>query len=120
MTKLIHWFIPRYGNWGGPGWSSGRWHNCYENTDWSIPAVDSLDELFKEHDLNYKKAIDEFDNLKKREGEFSKADKKLSERASNLSINPIEWESPPKDTSNFYSWFYRKLVIFIFYIRGRF
>ena len=44
--------LPRYGNWGGPGWSGGKW--CPPNsTDWSVPGVDEMDELFKEHDKQY-------------------------------------------------------------------
>ena len=44
--------LPRYGNWGGPGWSSGKW--CPPNeTDWSKPPIDALDQLFRDHDFAY-------------------------------------------------------------------
>ena len=50
--------IPRYGNWGGVGWSAGRWNNDPTLTDWSIPAIDAMDELFKVHDWAYQNGID--------------------------------------------------------------
>jgi hypothetical protein len=39
-----------HGNWGGPGFSAGKFT---ENPDWSVPSVDELDETFKRHDYNY-------------------------------------------------------------------
>lgn len=45
--------IPRYGNWGGVGWSAGRWNNDPAATDWTVPPVDAMDALFKAHDRAY-------------------------------------------------------------------
>lgn len=45
--------FPHYGNWGGPGWSGGRWCNDPAVTDWSVPGIDDMDELFRLHDHAY-------------------------------------------------------------------
>jgi len=39
-----------HGNWCGPGWSSGRYTDNPEEVDWSVPAIDSIDQCCKEHD----------------------------------------------------------------------
>lgn len=55
MTTGPRWWqrlIPRYGNWGGPGWSGGKW--CPPNeTDWSVKPVDNMDAAFARHDMGY-------------------------------------------------------------------
>ncbi len=56
-----HWWqrlIPRYGNWGGVGWSSGRWNNDPAQTDWSVRAVDEMDEAFRQHGWPYQHSGD--------------------------------------------------------------
>lgn len=45
--------LPTYGNWGGIGWSAGTWNNDPAQTDWSVAAIDEMDELFKWHDWAY-------------------------------------------------------------------
>lgn len=45
------YLFPRYGNWGGPGWSAGCWNPT--ETDWFVPTIDAMDELFKRHDWSY-------------------------------------------------------------------
>lgn len=50
--------FPRYGNWGGIGWSAGIWNNDPALTDWSISAIDEMDELFKWHDWAYQHGCD--------------------------------------------------------------
>lgn len=45
--------IPRYGNWGGVGWSGGVWNNDPALTDWDVDPVDAMDDLFKWHDQAY-------------------------------------------------------------------
>lgn len=45
--------IPRYGNWGGPGWSAGAWNNNPALTDWGVGTIDGMDQAFKEHDWVY-------------------------------------------------------------------
>lgn len=47
------WFVPRYGNWGAPGWSGGAWVDDPAKTDWEVGSVDDLDEIFKVHDKAY-------------------------------------------------------------------
>lgn len=39
-----------YGNWGGPGYGGASFDST---PDWSVPAIDELDETFKEHDYDY-------------------------------------------------------------------
>jgi hypothetical protein len=39
-----------HGNWGGPGWSAGKFTR---DPDWSVPAADGLDEIYKMHDHDY-------------------------------------------------------------------
>ncbi len=51
-------YIPRYGNWGGVGWSAGRWNNDPSMTDWSVAGVDAMDDLFKAHDRAYQSGGD--------------------------------------------------------------
>lgn len=53
--KWWQWF-PRYGNWGGPGWSAGCWNPF--GTDWDFVAIDEMDELFKWHDFAYQNGYD--------------------------------------------------------------
>jgi len=45
--------IPTYGNWGGPGWSSGAYTDNKEEVNWNVPPVDAMDQAFKEHDRMY-------------------------------------------------------------------
>ena len=44
-----------YGNWGGPGWSSGKFTNNPEEVEWSVPGVDLMDTSFRLHDLRYQR-----------------------------------------------------------------
>lgn len=54
MTERKWWqILPSYGNWGGPGWSSGFWHQDPTLTDWTVPPVDYMDALFRDHDRAY-------------------------------------------------------------------
>jgi len=39
-----------YGNWCGAGWSGGKYTDNPEEVDWSVPAIDSIDQCCKEHD----------------------------------------------------------------------
>ena len=114
---MLNRLIPTYGNWGGPGWSSGRYEDNPDETDWSVPGRDSLDELFKEHDRVYQNTIKNLPETQW-EDEFNKADLALAENANKLSQNPSKWQNPPSTASWLYAYLYRKLVIFIFNIRG--
>lgn len=67
MTGRKWWQIfPTYGNWGGPGWSSGFWHNDPALTDWLCPAIDYMDELFKAHDWAYQHPGEDLDRADRR------------------------------------------------------
>jgi len=39
-----------HGNYGGPGYSSGRFT---DKPDWDVPSTDAVDEVFKKHDYDY-------------------------------------------------------------------
>lgn len=67
--KWWQWFIPRYGNWGGPGWSAGCWNPA--KTDWEHPVVGGIggmDWAMREHDYIYQ-----------RNGDLDWADRQLVE-----------------------------------------
>ena len=65
------WFFPRHGAWGGPGWSGRRWNPTA--TDWTCPAIDAMDALFREHDRAYQTG-----------GDRSAADRELVKRLARL------------------------------------
>ena len=76
--------VPRYGTWGGPGWSGG-------NTFPPLGPVDSMDECFKKHDECYGWGQDQC-----YEADRKKCDTKLIECLQNLSKDPRNWPRPPK------------------------
>jgi hypothetical protein len=53
--------IPRYGNYGCPGWSAGEWNNDPALTDWTVPPVDAMDALFRAHDYAYQAGASRID-----------------------------------------------------------
>lgn len=55
--KWWQYLIPKYGNWGGPGWCGGRYCNDSSMTDWTVPPMDDMDALFKNHDMLYQAGI---------------------------------------------------------------
>jgi hypothetical protein len=71
---LINFVTWRYGNFGGPGWSG---------KDYSLAPKDSLDAIFKTHDLWY--------GLR----EYANGDAKLVEALQALPKDPKRWVSPP-------------------------
>lgn len=111
--------IPTYGNWGGPGWSGGKRHENYKNTDWSVEALDSMDELFKEHDKKYQKAIEKYNSqeidIKEKNKIWLDADKKLIENLDFLSQDPNKWFKKPLNIT--WAWLYRKSAIFLFQVK---
>lgn len=56
LPRWWQWFFPRYGNWGGPGWSAKCWNPS--PTRWHISAICPMDELFKDHDFAYQHGHD--------------------------------------------------------------
>jgi hypothetical protein len=83
-----------YGNWGGPGWSGGKFVHDPKLVDWSVPAIDEMDELFKQHDLRYQT-----------DGNRQEADKIL--------LRELKLYNPKGLRSNIYYWG----VIFSFNIK---
>ncbi|MCB8821459.1 hypothetical protein [Microvirga rosea] len=51
--------LPTYGNYGGPGWTGGK----LNGTKFDVPAVNALDQVFKDHDLAYGNARSQKDKL---------------------------------------------------------
>ena len=77
--------VPRYGTWGGPGWSGG-------NTFPHLGPVDSMDECFKKHDECYGWGKDPCYSADKKD-----CDKKLVECLENLGKSPRNWPIPPEN-----------------------
>jgi hypothetical protein len=46
-----------YGNWGGAGWSGGQFNVKEATLNRAIKALDSLDQVFKDHDIAYEDAM---------------------------------------------------------------
>lgn len=42
-----------YGNWGGAGWSGGKFTDDKESVCWDVPGIDAMDIAFKMHDYGY-------------------------------------------------------------------
>lgn len=89
-------FLPTYGNWGGIGWSSGRWNNDPASTDWDIPAIDYMDSLFKRHDYAYQRYFP--DNIR----ELDLADIQL--------VHSLRYAR----TKTVYAWLYKWGAIIVF------
>ena len=114
------YLIPKYGNFGGPGWSGGAMMSNYNEVDWSVEPVDSLDELFHKHDTYYQEAIKNRDSgrytVDQKDQKWLEADNILIYDLEDLPIDPKEWENKPKG-STFYAWLYRKLAIYGFVLK---
>lgn len=120
-APLWQYLIPKYGNFGGPGWSGGAIMANYDEVDWSIQPADSLDWCFYTHDKKYQAAIEkekngEIENLEMRRA-WAQADRDLIQDIDNIPIDPKEWEQKPTKNSMFYAWLYRKLAIYSFTLK---
>jgi hypothetical protein len=116
VIPLWQLLCPRYGNFGGPGWSGGRFVDDYRLTDWSVPATDSMDELFKRHDLAYQDAIREYDRERLTDRakafEWEIADCALVAGLEALSPRVDEWKYRP--TSRVYARLFRLVAMYAF------
>jgi hypothetical protein len=54
--KWYQYLIPTYGNWGGPGWSGGKFTDDPTEVDWDVAPIDYMDYFFKKHDSRYQQA----------------------------------------------------------------
>jgi hypothetical protein len=119
--SILNRMCPRYGNWGGPGWSGGTFPARPSDTDWSIPGIDSMDDLFKEHDRGYQDALSAYNSqdINKSEmiGFWDDADKNLVSGLGGLSRSPGRWSRPAPNT--LWAWFYRNLGMGSFWIKRR-
>lgn len=115
---MLSRLVPTYGNWGGPGWSGGRYPRGWADTDWEIIAVDSLDYLFKAHDRRYQGAIRKCSLGWISEGEkvrqWREADAQLVRDLKQLPSRPSAWACLPYMHSVLYAWLYRKAAIAVF------
>jgi len=117
-APLWQYLVPKYGNFGGPGWSGGAMMSSYNEVDWSIEPVDSLDRGFYDHDCGYQCAIElehngdiSYAEMRRR---WVEADVNLVNYIKSIPANPKEWDVKPTTSSNLYSWFYRKCALIIF------
>ena len=85
-VSFLESLVPRYGNYGGPGWTAG---NGPEPTD-------DMDRLFSKHDSVYAQS------------DYKGGDKALINGLNNLSLNHSNWNRPPQ--SKAYSYVYRYLA----------
>ena len=108
--KIPDKWVPRYGNWGGPDWSGGWRPSENGGKDGPSDPIDSMDELFKQHDLDYEKAgvtpstpnknCDKIKDSceKKKCKDKAAADRKLRDGLKALDYSPAEWEKPAPNT----------------------
>ena len=119
-APLWQYLVPKYGNFGGPGWSGGVMISTYADVDWGIIPKDSLDETFHDHDKHYQDAIEKkdtgiIDDIEMHH-RWIKADIELVNNIRLIPTNPKEWDRKP-ESRILYSWFYRKTSLVIFSIK---
>lgn len=79
-----------YGNYGGPGYSSGRKFipgQTITKKDLEVMPIDGLDKIFKDHDLRYQRSATHNDPLDRAEG-LKDADHKLLKELSTFLDSP--------------------------------
>jgi len=59
ITGIRTW---TYGNWGGAGWSNGKFTPREESPNFAGPVISKLDETFRSHDESYQKAQDAYES----------------------------------------------------------
>lgn len=113
---LTRWrILPRYGNWGGIGYSGGTFPDAPAQTNWDVPAVDTMDELFKQHDKLYQYAIEHCPTIEYRNADWEFADQWLVCSLLDIPIDPGKWERPPR--SKLYARIFRYFSIGIFWLK---
>jgi RHS repeat-associated protein len=91
--------VPTYGNWGGPGWSGGKWGGEVGPN----PPVDSMDECFKAHDECYGQRPCYASERTKRRS----CDKELIDCLGRLPEDPRMWPNPspaPEFVNSYRQW----------------
>ena len=102
LIKKIARLTPTYGNWGGPFYSGGRFTVEPDHIDYTVEPIDSLDECYRDHDLNYVILKDEF-----------KSDWQLVIDLAKLEFPMSKWHRPPsKNTYALLYWFFSFWVFF--------
>lgn len=113
---LTRWhLLPRYGNWGGIGYSGGAFPGSPAETDWSVPPVDSMDDLFKRHDKVYQYAIEHAPTVEMRNADWEEADKWLVRSLQDMPIDTRKWAQPPR--SPLYARIFRYFSIGVFWLK---
>jgi len=112
--------FPKYGNWGGPGWSGGRYINGPLDPETAaVGYIDSLDYIFWCHDGLYRRALWLFNNKRIDSQQFSaaisKADRWLLKKLKAMPADPRKWWEPATDWR--YAWAYRKAAILAFTVK---
>ena len=79
--------LPTYKKYGGPDWCGGVRLKKGEECDFRVPAGDSLDALFKQHDWDYTQAAGKWNESSLK----LNADINLGLGIVNLMTNPAEW-----------------------------
>ena len=95
IAENLKSFVPRYGNFGGPGWIGGE-------TGEEDP-IDSMDEIFKQHDSDYAAAdtyLKETGDKTGHEEMIKKADMTMLDSLVSLPYDPNDWDKPASDSGN--------------------
>ena len=107
--------LPKYGNWGGPGYSAGVYNDDPTKTDWTLEPLDDMDVMFQHHDYAY-----QHNNFP---WTIYQADKDLVEDLIDIG-NPWTWKKKKGCTSKLiwvihitYAMFYRKAATKLFYFK---
>ena len=88
---VLKQLVPRYGNFGGPGWTAGN----------GPTPEDDMDALFATHDDAYANK------------DFKNGDRTLINGLTNLPLNYNNWTSPPSNLLHSYVYRCGALAVFI-------
>lgn len=98
-----------HGNWCGPGWTAGKHINAEDMdiNDMDVPAVDELDQVCKEHDIDLYTGVDpQIANEKfvKNMEKIAKSTSSLSKLAkAGLMTYMVHWFGPQRTGTSFYN-----------------
>ena len=112
MSDEWAWWVPEYGNFGGPGYSGGKEVPQGAKPDMSVDAKDHLDQCFKDHDWCYwknKVTSDEIDNCNK-----MKCDQELNNCMERIGPYPWMWKNRPPKWKYGYARNYRDVAGYYF------
>ncbi len=102
-----------YGNWYGPDWCGGQRPSENNGAIGNLEPVDSLDEICRDHDMNYSFA-DSLTNEREKIQIKKRADIELLSNLNDLDEDPKNWSNPPEDSKRANSYKRRAIEVFKF------